>query len=259
MIPSTQIEDDILEHTGASTPSVAIDLGRRDRKKNATRRALRNAALELVAERGFAHVTIEDITEAVDIAPRTFFNYFPSKESAVIGADPERIEEMRTSLIERPQSETSLEALRAVLVEYAIRSAEELDDLGEGREAWFRQLCIVREDRDLRGAYVAHVTEIERGLVQGLAERLGREPAHDPYPALIAATTVAAARVAAMYWSANGGVGSLAALTGAAIDNLANGLVDDAVFTSSPLRPRRIKKSAGSPSPEMTNEVTQQP
>src|ERR1039458_7643231 len=79
--------------------------GRRDRKKQATRRALRNAALELVAERGFANVTVEDIAEAADVATRTFFNYFPSKESAVIGADPERIEDLRTSL--RSEEHTS--------------------------------------------------------------------------------------------------------------------------------------------------------
>ena len=259
MILSTQTDEDILSRTVASTPNVGIDLGRRDRKKNATRRALRNAALTLVAERGLAHVTIEDITEAVDIAPRTFFNYFPSKESAVIGADPERIEQMRTSLMERPQSETALEALQAVLVEYAIKSAEELDDLGEGREAWFRRLCVLREDRELRGAYAAHITEVERGLVEALAERLGRDPVHDPYPALVAATAFAAARVAAMYWSANGGEGSLADLTGAAIDNLASGLVDDAVFANAPLRTRRITKSVGSSSHEKTSEVSDKP
>jgi AcrR family transcriptional regulator len=206
------------------------DLGRRDRKKHATRRALRNAALELVAERGFAHVTIEDITEAVDVAPRTFFNYFPSKESAVIGADPERVKKMRLSLIERPSTETPLEALRAVLVEYARTIAEELEDLGEGREAWFRRLCAVREDRDLLGAYVAHITEVERGLVDALATRLGRDQAHDPYPALVTATVFAAARVAAIYWSANGGMDSLAELTSAAIGSVANGLLDEGTF-----------------------------
>jgi AcrR family transcriptional regulator len=257
MILSTQTDEDILGPAVVSTPTAGIDLGRRDRKKNATRRALRNAALTLVAERGLAHVTIEDITEAVDIAPRTFFNYFPSKESAVIGADPERIEQMRSSLIERPQSETALEALRAVLVEYAIKSAEEFDDLGEKREAWFRRLCVLREDRDLRGAYVAHIAEVERGLVEALAERLGRDPANDPYPALVAATAFAAARVAAKYWSANGGEGSLADLTGAAIDNLASGLADDAVFANAPLRTGGSTKSAGSPSHEATNEVSQ--
>jgi AcrR family transcriptional regulator len=264
MILSPQVDDATLDPAGEPTPNAGIDLGRRDRKKNATRRALRNAALTLVAERGLAHVTIEDITEAVDIAPRTFFNYFPSKEYAVIGADPEHIDQMRTSLIERPQSETALEALRAVLVEHAIKKVEEFDDLGEGREEWFRRLCVLREDRDLRGAYVAFTTEVERGLVEALAERLGRDPAHDPYPALVAATAFAAARVAAMYWSANGGVGTLADLTAAAIDNLANGLVDDAACIDTPPRSRRMKKPVSSLTREKTdhentNEVSKKP
>jgi AcrR family transcriptional regulator len=232
MIRSTQTDEEESSPPVTLAQPAGIDLGRRDRKKNATRRAIRNAALTLVAERGLAHVTIEDITEAVDIAPRTFFNYFPSKESAVIGADPDRIDQMRTSLIERPETETALQALRAVLVEYAIKSAAEFDDLGEEPEARFRRLCMLREDRDLRGAYLAHITEVERGLVEALAERLGKDPARDPYPALVAATAFASARVAAKYWSANGGVGSLADLTGAAIDNLASGLIDDATFTN---------------------------
>jgi AcrR family transcriptional regulator len=243
-------------------PHMSNDIGRRDRKKHATRRSLRSAALRLVAERGFAHVTVEDITEAADVSVRTFFNYFSSKESAVIGADPERIAQMRTNLIARPVDEPPIEALRAVLVEYATAIADELDDLGEGREAWFRRLCIVREDRDLLGAFVAHISEVERGLVGALAERLGKDPALDPYPALVTATAFAAARVAALYWSANGGVGSLPDLTGAAIDCLANGLAEGAALhvTPAPLRPLR---QSGGPTrskgpvrgPGETNEV----
>ncbi|MHB8244149.1 MAG: acyl-CoA-like ligand-binding transcription factor [Acidimicrobiales bacterium] len=200
--------------------------GRRDRKKHATRQALRYAALQLVAERGSSNVTVEDIAEAADVATRTFFNYFPSKEAAIIGADPERIAEVRMNLLARPTSESPLEALRSVTVEYAAAIDAEVDDLGEGRDAWFRRFCIVREDPVLFGAYVAHVTEVERNLIEAVAERLGRDPAHDPYPALVTATVFAAARVAAMYWSANGGEDSLARLTGAAIDNLAGGLID---------------------------------
>jgi AcrR family transcriptional regulator len=187
-----------------------------------------------VARRGFAHVTVEDIAEAADVSTRTFFNYFPSKESAVIGADPERIEDLRTSLLARPPHETPVEALRFVAVEYSAAIDEEVDDLGEGREAWFRRLCIVREDPDLLSAYCGHVTDLERSLVEALAERLGRDPAHDPYPALVTATVFAAARVAALYWSANGGVDSLARLTGASIDKLASGLAEEPALAFTP-------------------------
>ena len=167
----------------AEVPAIVGDVGRRDRKKQATRRALRNAALQLVAERGFAHVTVEDIAEAADVATRTFFNYFPSKESAVIGADPDAIEQLRASLLARPLRESPLEALRSVLVEYAATIDEEFDDLGEGKEAWFRRFCVVRQDPELLGAYAAHISEVERILAEALAQRLGKDPSHDPYPA----------------------------------------------------------------------------
>ena len=67
----------------------------RERKKLATRRSLRRVAFDLVAERGFAHVTVEDIAEAADVSPRTFFNYFPSKEAALFGTDPDRVAALR--------------------------------------------------------------------------------------------------------------------------------------------------------------------
>jgi len=224
---------------GLSHIDVSAHHNRRDRKKQATRRSLRNAALELVASRGFAHVTVEDIAEAADVATRTFFNYFPSKESAVIGADPERIDEMRTSLLMRPAEEAPLQALASVLVEYAATIEEDFDDLGEGKQAWFQRFCAVRADAGLLHAYAAHMAEIEEGLATTLAQRLGTDARHDPYPALVTATALSAARVAAMYWSANGGEDSLALLTSAAVERLAEGLVPTANEPAGSLRRRQ--------------------
>ena len=58
--------------------------GRRERKKQQTRQALHEAALRLVDANGLDGTTIEQICEAVDVSPRTFFNYFPSKAAAAL-------------------------------------------------------------------------------------------------------------------------------------------------------------------------------
>ena len=90
----------------------AYELGRRDRKKLETRAALEHAALTLVAERGLAGVTVEDIATAVDLSSRTFFNYFPSKEDALVGANPASAAELRERLEAMPAQVPVLEALR---------------------------------------------------------------------------------------------------------------------------------------------------
>jgi AcrR family transcriptional regulator len=66
----------------------APELGLRERKRLATRRAIQLAVLELVAERGLENVTVDEISRVADVSPRTFFNYFTSKEEAIIGEAP---------------------------------------------------------------------------------------------------------------------------------------------------------------------------
>ena len=72
------------------TISGTAELGLRERKRLATRRAIQLAALELVGEHGLSGVTIDEISRVADVSPRTFFNYFPSKEEAVLGDPPKR-------------------------------------------------------------------------------------------------------------------------------------------------------------------------
>lgn len=59
--------------------------GLRERKRLATKRSIQVAVLELSLQHGFEHVTVEDIGRAAQVSPRTFFNYFASKEQAVMG------------------------------------------------------------------------------------------------------------------------------------------------------------------------------
>ncbi|GAB3523090.1 TetR/AcrR family transcriptional regulator [Arthrobacter monumenti] len=59
--------------------------GLRERKRVAQRAAISDAARALTLEYGFSNFTIEQLCEQVGISRRTFFNYFPSKEDALIG------------------------------------------------------------------------------------------------------------------------------------------------------------------------------
>lgn len=66
-------------------------LGLRDRKRAETRSRIEDVALELVLRDGLEATTVDAISEAAGISPRTFFNYFESKDSAVLGIHPAEV------------------------------------------------------------------------------------------------------------------------------------------------------------------------
>jgi AcrR family transcriptional regulator len=95
------------------------ELGLRERKKQRTRQALRQAAVRLFLERGFEATTIADITAAAEVAPRTFFSYFQTKEDVVLGEATQRFERLRRALQQRPEGEPLLAAFRRAALEIA--------------------------------------------------------------------------------------------------------------------------------------------
>jgi AcrR family transcriptional regulator len=66
--------------------------GRRERKKEETKRRIFVAALQLFHDKGFEHTTVDEITEMADVAKGTFFNYFPRKESVLAYLNEEWLE-----------------------------------------------------------------------------------------------------------------------------------------------------------------------
>jgi AcrR family transcriptional regulator len=192
--------------------------GRRERKKAQTRRTLTAAAIHLSIERGSPdRVTVEEISEAADVSPRTFFNYFSSKEDAILGVDPERRAELRAELELRPAEEPPIEALRAAL----LASAEGID---ENAELWAQRLQLVREHPSLSPGYVASFADFERGLVEAMATRLQLDPDADLYPAVVVAAALTVMRVTVKHWQATAAQTPLTELLDLAFDQLADGL-----------------------------------
>jgi AcrR family transcriptional regulator len=89
--------------------------GLRDRKKNETRQALRDAAHRLFAEKGFSQTTIDDIAEAADVSRRTFFRYYDSKDDLLRSDVSDLLPVMLAALRARPAAEPPFAALLAAL------------------------------------------------------------------------------------------------------------------------------------------------
>jgi AcrR family transcriptional regulator len=93
-----------------------VDEGRRARQRIAKRAAIRSAAVRLALDRGLEAATVEAISQAADIAPRTFFNYFATKNE-VFSIEPHQwtAEEITAELHARPENEPPVESMRAVI------------------------------------------------------------------------------------------------------------------------------------------------
>jgi AcrR family transcriptional regulator len=88
------------------------DLGPRERRRIRTMREIQGEALRLFASQGYAETTIDQIAEASDISPRTFFRYFPTKEDVVVWDEYDAV--LADLLAERPADEPIGETLRFV-------------------------------------------------------------------------------------------------------------------------------------------------
>jgi AcrR family transcriptional regulator len=168
-------------------------LGRRERKKLATRHALSSAALQLAVERGLESVTIEDITARADVALRTFRNYFASKYEAICAFAVDRARNIGASLVERPASEPLWEALiNAVLQHY------------QGTEQAFDEtmtaIKLVTGSPAIQGEYLKISAEMQDALAAAIAERTGTHPQADMYPQILAGAVTAATQVAIRRW-----------------------------------------------------------
>jgi AcrR family transcriptional regulator len=165
----------------------------RERKKLAAREALSWAALRLATERGLEHVRVDEIAAEVGVSPRTFNNYFSSKEEAICAIGVDRETRIRDTLLGRPASEPLWDAvINAVLAQYSTHR--------EPDREYVARVRLVVTNPALRGEYLKAHQMVECVLAQGIAERIGADPERDLYPRLMAAAVTSAVRVAMVYW-----------------------------------------------------------
>ncbi|GAA4903744.1 TetR family transcriptional regulator [Actinomycetospora succinea] len=173
--------------TARDTPTPGL----RERKKAATRAALREVAVRLGREHGPDAVTVEAICAEVDVSPRTFFNHFTSKDDAFFGAGPEGTTDLTDAVVARPADEDPLTATAGVLADIL--------DTATGSGVWHQQLLLLREHPELLGRMHAATKATEAALAEGIARRTDRTVA-DPYVLTTAATAMTALRVAVGLW-----------------------------------------------------------
>lgn len=159
------------------------EIGRRERKKNETRAALREAALGQFAEKGFTETRIVDIAEAVDVSERTFFRYYQSKEDVAVAALRAWLERLFEGVEHAPLSSTPREVVLSIIEQGRAGAypfgPEELRDI-----VAYSKFPEVQD-------YVARVIDGMRlRLIADAARRTATAPT-DPYPRVVGSVITA--------------------------------------------------------------------
>jgi len=191
--------------------------GLRERKKAETRQALMTAAVRLAEELGPERVTVEAIADEAGVSPRTFFNYFQSKEDAIVGVSPTETIELLEDLAARPADEAPFDSLRAMALAAAARLEAKADDMMSRHR-------LTQAHPSLAMRRAARFTEVERLLAEVIAERTGLDVDRDPYPMLAASAALSAIRVAMSAWQERNRPGPLVDLLDETFTLLARGL-----------------------------------
>jgi AcrR family transcriptional regulator len=143
-------------------------LGLRERKKIKTRETIRREAFRLIEENGYANTTVEQIAEAAEVSPSTFFRYFPSKESVLLADDLDPV--LLDALEHAPAELSPIEAFRRAF-EVTLETMSE--DQWEFERTRQRLLFSIPE---LKAAQYDEYYRTIRTTAEALSRRLGRHP-----------------------------------------------------------------------------------
>ncbi|WP_232667360.1 TetR/AcrR family transcriptional regulator [Pseudonocardia sp. TRM90224] len=162
----------------------------RERKKLQTRRSLGDAARRLALQHGVRAVSCEDIAEDAGVSARTFFNYFATKEEAILNGNADFWNVLSAAFRNRPAADpidvAFLDAAREVLGR---------DDAPAG--GWLRDTrSLCERNPELIAPLLALYDDVGRTIRQIVADRTGTDPERDMYPRLVAGCLVLSWRLA---------------------------------------------------------------
>ncbi|MBO2447467.1 TetR family transcriptional regulator [Actinomadura barringtoniae] len=195
---------------------MTVEMGLRERKKALTREALSRAAMRLAVEHGVEGVTVEAIAAAAGVSPRTFHNYFPGKEEAIVATLTDGAQSVIDGLRVRPDEEPVWDSLRQVLIEVLLPS--------ESRDETIALMRLVKQNPGLIAQQLGGLGEMQRQIAEIVAARTGTDVARDLYPHLLAGAAGTAMRAAVDLWTEGKADTDLPDLVRDAFDQMRAGL-----------------------------------
>jgi AcrR family transcriptional regulator len=177
--------------------------------------------LRLVDERGLDRVTVEEISEAADVSPRTFFNYFATKDEALLGDQFADTDEVCARFL---AVEPGVPVMGALFE--ALRPG--LEAMQSEPESWFLRMRVMAQNPSLVSRLLTRGVAAEQALAEAIMTRAG-VTSRNAYPLVCASVTGAAVRAALSRWAESGGGRDLTELVQEAFDVLATGLVDPVI------------------------------
>jgi AcrR family transcriptional regulator len=210
--------------TAVSSPPEALD--GRERKKRATRRALRTAALDLALERGLAAVHINEIAARAGVSTRTFFNYFDTKEDAALVDLPGVDEQALRQLAQSSSDEGLWTELGRLFADAADRTAHEVTELP-------RLLQLHDRNPSLVSRQLGHLRQFEEMLADAVLARLDDGPSARMRAELIAGAAMTAGRIGIHRWGLDEGKRPAREYVQEAFELLATTLANDPRATES--------------------------
>lgn len=175
--------------------SAPIGESLRGRRRRETQREIHLAALRLAREHGFDKVTVEMISSAAGVSPRTFFNYFPTKDAAVAQGPPELPAELAAEFVAAGPAPAKqvLTDLAALLVRHLAQSPPQ-------REELLAVFELSHSHPQVLAVLLARFEAFQLQIADVVAERLD-VAADDETPALIAAVALAVLRQGMERWA----------------------------------------------------------